>query len=245
MCAKQARKERNLKPKGILLRPLSVVIRETVKHTIHSPNTVLYPWERLVIADGYRGRPGLVMDRCIQCYICVKICPTRCIELVEIELEGKKLKRPQINLGRCMMCGYCAEYCPKNALIMAPEYELAGYTRQDLIYDPFKLVYEAREGCEVNVIEVKPSELHSGIVGTNVKTGKGIRDTPEVEDKKCIGCSKCEKVCPTNAVEMIQTGVNEKGRPIKRPKFDEEKCVSCEQCLDNCPKDAIKMKEVK
>jgi NADH-quinone oxidoreductase subunit I len=72
-----------------------------------------------------------------------------------------------------------------------------------------------------------------------------MKETPEVADKKCIGCSKCEKVCPAEAVQMVQTGTNEKGKPIKRPKFDEDKCVSCEQCLDNCPKDAITMKEAK
>jgi NADH-quinone oxidoreductase subunit I/NAD(P)H-quinone oxidoreductase subunit I len=144
-----------------------------------------------------------------------------------------------------MMCGYCAEYCPKNAMLVTPEYELAGYTREDLIYDPFRLQYEDRPGCEIDIIEVKLSEAKSGIIGTNLKTGQNIRDYPEADDKKCIGCSKCSKVCPAGAVEMYEKGKNEKGKPIKRPMFDREKCVSCEQCVDNCPKDCISMVEVK
>jgi NADH-quinone oxidoreductase subunit I len=240
-------KRRNLKPKAYMLRPMAVTLRETINHTRHSPNTVLYPWEKLVIQDGFRGRPGLVIDKCIECGICVRICPTRCIELVEIEWKDQgKIRRPQVNMGRCMVCGYCAEYCPKNAMIIAPDYELAAYSRQDLIYDPIRLQYEDRPGCHIDVIEVKPKDAHNlSIKGYDAKTGNELKDVPEVEDKMCIGCSKCEKVCPTDAVQMVQTGVNEKGRPIKRPKFDEDKCVSCEQCLDNCPKDAIKMKEAK
>ncbi len=238
-------KRKSPRPKGILLRPMAVVGRETIRTTIHSPNTVLYPWEKLVIPDGFRGRPGLVIDKCIGCHICEKICPTGCIELIEVELPEKgKVERPQVNIGRCMMCGYCAEYCPKNAMIVTPEYELADYSRQSLILDPFKLQYEDRPGCWVDIVEIKPSELGTGSKGKSIKGAAGMRDVPSVEEKKCISCSKCEKVCPADAVTMVEVGKNEKGRPIKRPRFDPEKCVACEQCVDNCPKKAIEMKEV-
>ena len=70
------------------------------------------------------------------------------------------------------------------------------------------------------------------------------KDLPALEDSKCIGCSKCVKICPVNAVEMKEMGVNEKGRPIKRPVFDNDKCVSCENCVEVCPKSALCMKEV-
>jgi NADH-quinone oxidoreductase subunit I len=238
--------KRRLKPVGILLRPMAVVGRETLRTSIHKPVTIQYPWERLVIPDGYRGRPGLVMDKCIGCHMCAKICPTTCIEMVEVELPEKgKVERPQVNLGRCMMCGYCAEVCPKNAMIVTPEYELAEYSRQGMIYDPFRLQYEDRPGCHVDVIEATPDMIKQGLTGVNKKTGQMIRDYPEVNDAKCIGCSKCEKVCPADAAKMYEKGKTDKGKPIRRPKFDAEKCVGCEECLDNCPKDAITMKEVK
>ncbi|HTY46700.1 MAG TPA: 4Fe-4S binding protein [Methanomassiliicoccales archaeon] len=247
--AEPKKSRKSPKPKLIMARPMAVVGRETFRTSrgLNRPVTVLYPWERLVIPDGYRGRPALVMDKCIGCHICEKICPTGCIELIEVELPNKgKVERPQVNLGRCMICGYCAEYCPKNAMIMAPEYELAAYSRQDLIYDPFKLQYEDRPGLAVDIFEIKPSEIGMGSKGKSIKTAPpGMRDVPALEDKKCISCSKCEKVCPAEAVTMIEVGKNEKGRPIKRPKFDEALCVACEQCVDNCPKDALSMKEVK
>ena len=228
---------------GYVLRPMYATLKETIRATLHRPNTVLYPWEKVELPENYRGRPGLVMERCIGCGICMRICPTGCIELVEIEdKDHGKMRKPQVNLGRCMMCGYCAEYCPKKAMIVTPEYELAASSRQDLIYDPYELQHEYKPGYEVHIVEVLPSELKRGAVER--EPGREGKDRPELDDKKCIGCARCAKICPAGAVEMVQVGVNEKGKPIKRPKFDYSKCVGCEQCVENCPRDALTMKEV-
>lgn len=227
---------------SIIFRPMFATLKETFRAAVHRPNTILYPWERLKLPECYRGRPGLVMERCIGCGICMRICPTGCIELVEIEDKDRgKMSKPKVDLGRCMMCGYCAEYCPKSAMIVTPEYELAARTRHELVYDPYKLQFEGRPGLEIHIVEVLPSELKGAIA----ERGLGIvgKDRPEVDDKKCIGCARCAKICPAEAVEMVQVGVNEKGKPIKRPKFDLSKCVGCEQCVSNCPRDAVDMKE--
>ena len=113
----------------------------------------MYPWEKLVLPDVFRGRPGLIFDKCIGCGICMRICPNRCIDLIEVDdlktEEGKapeKVKRPRVNVGRCMMCGYCAEYCPTNAMIVTPEYELASFTREDIIYRPVQAAVPRRPG---------------------------------------------------------------------------------------------------
>lgn len=239
------KRRRDVSLTGYVLRPMWATLKETLRAAIR-PNTVLYPWEKLVLPDNYRGRPGLVLERCIGCGICLRICPTGCIELVEIEdKERGKMRKPQVNIGRCMMCGYCAEYCPKNAMIVTPEYELAAPTRQDLVYDPFELQHELKPGYEVHIVEVTPSEMMRGAPPTEREGRKEEgKDKPELDDKKCIGCSRCARICPASAVEMIQTGVNEKGKPIKRPRFDYAKCVGCEQCVENCPRDALEMKEV-
>mgnify|MGYP005834184405 CR=1 FL=1 len=249
MANDKSRKKKELGLTGFILRPMAITLKQTLKSTINRPNTVLYPWEKLALPDVYRGRPGLIFEKCIGCGICMRICPNRCIELVEVEdlkkEEGKpaaKVKRPRVNVGRCMMCGYCAEYCPTNAMIVTPEYELAAYSREDIIYDPYKLQYPGVPGNEVHIEEVLPSELKKA--GAAAKAAPQYRDLPKLEEKKCISCSRCAKVCPVEAVEMKEFGVNEKGKPIKRPVFNKELCVACETCVEACPKDALEMGEV-
>lgn len=94
----------------------------------------------------------------------------------------------------------------------------------------------------MSIVEVLPSELKRGV--GEKEPGREGKDRPELSDAKCIGCARCAKICPALAVEMIQVGVSDKGKPIKRPKFDFSKCVGCEQCVENCPRDALTMKEV-
>lgn len=247
--AQKTRKEKELGLTGFILKPMLLTLKQTIKATINRPQTVQYPWEKIVLPDVFRGRPGLLFDKCIGCGICVRICPTRCIDLVTVDDLKKeedkpagKVKRPRVNVGRCMMCGYCAEYCPTNAMIVTPEYELASWTREDIIYDPYKLQFPGVPGNEVHIIEVLPSELKKEGVVPRPNTEN--KDLPILEDKKCISCSRCAKDCPTEAIVMKEFGVNEKGRPIKRPVIDKEKCVSCETCVEVCPKDALTMSEV-
>lgn len=44
----------------------------------------------------------------------------------------------------------------------------------------------------------------------------------------CIGCGKCEKLCPLNNIELIN----------KRPVWNNQ-CTHCMACIGNCPVDAI------
>lgn len=227
-----------------VLKSFYTTLRQMLKSTRHRPVTIMYPYEKEWIPDYYRGRPGLVFDKCVGCGVCERICPTTCIEMVQVEdAKVGKVARPQVNVGRCMMCGYCAEYCPTKAMTTTPEYELAGYTRQDLIFDPYRLAYEGHnEAMEVHMHEHLLSDLQKGVVDRPVNAS--MVDRPLLDDAKCIGCSRCAKECPVGAVEMVVVGENDKGKPIKRPRFDDAKCVSCERCVMICPKDALAIKEV-
>jgi len=113
--------------------------------------TIQYPEVKRTPAEGYRGAHMLNKDedghiKCVACFMCATVCPTGCITIeAEEEEEGYewKEKRPgrfEINLLRCMFCGYCVEACPEEAISMTRDYELADYTRADLIYDKEKLL---------------------------------------------------------------------------------------------------------
>ena len=53
---------------------------------------------------------------------------------------------------------------------------------------------------------------------------------PFVNEKKCIGCKACAKICAHGAPQFGPDG---------KASIDTDKCVGCGRCLAVCPKDAI------
>ena len=41
----------------------------------------------------------------------------------------------RINFSRCIMCGFCEEACPTNAIQLTPDFEMAEYKRQDMVWE--------------------------------------------------------------------------------------------------------------
>jgi formate hydrogenlyase subunit 6/NADH:ubiquinone oxidoreductase subunit I len=62
---------------------------------------------------------------------------------------------------------------------------------------------------------------------------------PKVSLEKCIGCGKCEKVCPILAISMEDSGDDAAAK--KHAKVDEEICLGCGVCARNCPTKAIEL----
>ncbi|MDE6949509.1 MAG: 4Fe-4S binding protein [Lachnospiraceae bacterium] len=53
----------------------------------------------------------------------------------------------------------------------------------------------------------------------------------KVDEKKCISCGKCERVCPMD----VEVPVN------SRKKKNATECILCMKCVDECPKNALKL----
>ncbi|MDR7856849.1 electron transfer flavoprotein subunit alpha [Tissierella sp.] len=56
----------------------------------------------------------------------------------------------------------------------------------------------------------------------------------KVIEMKCIGCGKCVRVCPFDAINMMD-----------KKAVINEKCTACGQCIEACPVDAIEKEEKK
>jgi len=227
-----------------VLKPLWSTIKLFSKTAVRRPVTIQYPYEKEWLPDNYRGRPGLRFDMCVGCGVCERACPTQCIKMIEVpDDNGNMVMRPQVFLGRCAFCGYCAEFCPTNAMTVTPEYELAELYKKNLFWGPRRLHFEdTTPEMEVHYEVTLQSDIDAGNPEKRVRPFEV--DNPVVDEGKCIGCKKCERVCPTGAVTMIEKGVNEKGKPKLVPVFSHDKCICCEQCVIDCPKDCIHIEEV-
>jgi len=101
--------------------------------------TLLYPHEYIKLKQGYRGYIVLILDKCISCGSCARICPARAMKMVSVNVKDKKLnkvmkkKYPVINYNRCIFCGLCVDVCPTEALYHVPYHDLVYLNMNDMI----------------------------------------------------------------------------------------------------------------
>jgi NAD(P)H-quinone oxidoreductase subunit I len=117
-----------------ILKPFLVV----APYVLKNGQTVAYPTERPLFSERYRGRHKLLIDTCISCGMCSRVCPCNSIQLVNF--PGKEKKFPQIDYQTCSFCGYCVTYCPKSALVFTDLVELSTTDRKNLVYSPQQLM---------------------------------------------------------------------------------------------------------
>jgi NAD(P)H-quinone oxidoreductase subunit I len=116
-----------------VLKPISIVAPKVFMNG----QTIAYPTERIVFYPRFRGRHRLLLDECINCGMCQRVCPCNSIQLVD--MEGREKKYPQVDYSTCSFCGYCVEYCPKNAIVFTDLVEYSEYDRSNLVYPPERL----------------------------------------------------------------------------------------------------------
>ena len=116
-------------------------LAKVLKHSFSPADTVQYPEQQPYLSPRYRGRIVLTRDpdgeeRCVACNLCATVCPVDCIALQKTELaDGRWVAETfDINFARCFMCGFCEEACPTHANQLTPDFEMAEYDRQNLLY---------------------------------------------------------------------------------------------------------------
>jgi formate hydrogenlyase subunit 6/NADH:ubiquinone oxidoreductase subunit I len=119
------------------------MLREVLRSVGLKPATRLYPAERPIIPERFRGQLRFFADKCIGCKLCMRDCPSNAIV---IEKVGEKQFKAHINLDQCLYCGQCVDSCMKKALEMTTVFELAQLAR-----DKLKIEYDAKPPAEAPV----------------------------------------------------------------------------------------------
>jgi NADH-quinone oxidoreductase subunit I len=97
-----------------------------------------------------RGVIGLIAESCTSCMLCVRECPTWCIEIdshtEQVTEEGARrprsvniLDRFAIDYSLCMYCGICIEVCPFDALEWRGDHDYASADRKGLVQETERL----------------------------------------------------------------------------------------------------------
>ena len=90
------------------------------------------------------GVIALMASACTSCMICVRECPSWCIELEshDVEVTDPGARRPRtvsfldaftIDFGLCMYCGICVDLCPFDALAWRPDFDYASRSAAGLV----------------------------------------------------------------------------------------------------------------
>jgi electron transport complex protein RnfB len=124
----------------------------------------------------------------------------------------------------CLGCGDCVVVCDFDAIHMDPVTELPV-----VITDKCTACGACVEACPRDIIELrKLNKKDRKIFVSCINTEKGAVAKKNCS-VACIGCSKCFKVCPHEAITMDNNLAF----------IDGDKCKLCRKCVPECPTNAI------
>jgi len=121
------------------------ILPEALRHFFKRAATSKYPFEKAKLYPNFRARIVFESEKCIGCKMCMRVCPSKAIEIIlsenqpqpQIGADGKALSVKKkfdciMNLDRCIYCAQCVEICPKKALASTDDFELAQIERTKL-----------------------------------------------------------------------------------------------------------------
>lgn len=165
------------------------------------------------------------VNRCTDCTKCLQFCQGGC------DPNG------QLRVTECHLCMNCIEQCPEGAL----HYGLAHSNSS--IHQPLDLNKRRLMETVVGSVIFFPM-LRSSMASHTIADPRVIRPPGSLEETdflaRCIKCSLCMRVCPTNVVQpaLLESGFEGLWTPvlINRIGYCEHHCVLCGQV---CPTAAI------
>jgi MauM/NapG family ferredoxin protein len=172
-----------------------------------------YPFERphaRLIRPPGASEEVEFLRRCIRCSQCIKVCPTNFLHptLMEAGLEGLWTPYGVGSLGYCKYdCNLCGRVCPTGAiqnldLIQKQKTKIGTAFVEQGRCLPYAFGIACRLCYEHCPVPGKAIYLKE-IVNYDRYGMPHTLEAPVVEIKKCIGCGRCENVCPVTSLPAI------------------------------------------
>ena len=120
----------------------------------------------------------------------------------------------------CLGLGDCAAACPANAICLK---DGIAHVDSSMCLGCGVCVLT----CPKHIISLVPQHTEAVVMCSNTEKGADARKACK---NACIGCKKCEKVCPHGAVTVMNN----------LAKIDYDKCTGCGACAKACPTGCMK-----
>ena len=185
------------------------------------------------------------LSRCTACGMCMKICPTGCLQpaFAEAGLEGLWTPRVVARLGRCEYdCTLCGHVCPTGAIGQLTLEEKHQAKIGIAVLDHSRCIpYAFGRDCGTCVEACPFPDKAIRLVDVEVQVHDGTKQRsivvsqPMVDPDRCTGCGGCVKECTFKDEPAIRVvSANESRHPGIKP-FLDLRSAAAKHGGDTCP----------